>query len=151
MKKVVVAVLISLIVVAVAGAGMGPRFGYVSLSSGFQPDPFQIKVSAHGRRDASELCDKCGGQIGFDPDFEVYFEAGSFPLYIYVISEIDSTLVVNGPDGEWYGRDDFFGDNPLVVFDAPESGTYRIWIGSFDGSDGAATLFVSEVMPQLDR
>src|SRR5690606_4508404 len=63
----------------------------------------------------------------------------------------DTTLVVNGPDGLWYCDDDSNGGlNPQVTFSSPRSGTYHIWVGTFNGGMTSATLYISEVAEDDD-
>ena len=58
-------------------------------------------------------------------------------------SSIDTTLVVRDPAGAWRCDDDAGGSGDAQVkFDKPRSGTYDIWVGSYDGASGAATLVV---------
>ncbi len=121
-------------------------FGTVRLSSGFTPDPHSVDMVAGGTIDASRLGSPCAGSISNAPDYELTYSAGSLPLYIYVNASSDTTLVVNGPDGQWYCDDDSNGGlNPQVTFNSPRSGTYDIWVGTFSGGTASATLHISEL------
>src|SRR5215217_3086723 len=82
------------------------RYGSVTLSSGFTPDPYRVELTAGGSIDASALGSPCRGSVAREPDFEVTYTAGSLPLYFYVNASADTTLVVNGPDSQWYCDDD---------------------------------------------
>lgn len=124
-----------------------PTYGQVELTTGFQPDPHSVQLQAGGEIDASTLGGACAGAIADAPDYDLQFQAGSLPLNIYVTSDVDTTLVVNGPDGQWYCNDDANGLNPLVSFATPQSGLYDIWVGSFAGI-ADATLHISELPPQ---
>ncbi|HRH21034.1 MAG TPA: peptidase, partial [Brevundimonas sp.] len=80
------------------------------------------------------------------PDFELTYSAGSLPLIISVNSNADTTLVVNAPDARWYCDDDGGnGLNPSLRWNAPMSGTYDIWVGTFGGGNAPATLSISEL------
>lgn len=120
-------------------------YGSVRLSSGFAPDPHSVTLTAGGSLDASGLGSPCTGSIARAPDYELTYSAGSLPLYITSTSSTDTTLVVNGPDGRWYCNDDTNGNNPLVTFNNPQSGTYDIWVGTFSGGTASATLAISEL------
>jgi hypothetical protein len=65
---------------------------------------------------------------------------------ISVLSRSDTTLVVNGPNGEWYCDDDSGEDtNPLVTLGS-NAGRYEIWVGTYSSGDPQpAVLSISEV------
>jgi len=126
-----------------------PTYGSVSLSAGFLPDPNTYSISAGGSNYAGSLCMSCAGYVATAPDLDLYYTAGSFPLYIYVQSNADTTLLIRGPNGQWYGSDDVIGANPMVVFNPPQSGLYDIWVGTFSsGSYQNSTLYISEIDPR---
>lgn len=128
-----------------------PRYGEVSLTAGFLPDPHVILLES-GAADtrifdnASALGGACRGILSGPPHIRLNYAAGSAPLYISAESESDATLVVHTPDGAWVCADDGGdGFNPALTFSAPESGRYAIWVGN----KGArflppATLYISE-------
>jgi hypothetical protein len=76
----------------------------------------------------------------------VTYSAGSLPLVFRTMSGADTTLIINGPDGQWYCDDDSFGDGDAQVrFNRPQSGTYDIWVGKFgSGGTAAARLLITE-------
>ena len=118
-----------------------PLYGTVNLDSGFLPDPHTVQVEAGGAMDASSLGSGCNGYITAEqPDVRLNFNAGSLPLYLYVQSAEDTTLVVNLPDGTWACNDDFIGLDP---------GQYDIWVGTYaPGNVPQATLLISELNPR---
>ncbi len=128
-----------------------PRYGTVNLSAGFIPDPRSIDLRAGGTYDASDfdLGNSCVGYIAAgQPDVRVNYQAGSWPLSFQVESDADTTLLINGPDGRWYCNDDMNSLNPEVIFNAPSSGQYDIWVGTYrDESTRAATLDITELSP----
>jgi len=137
-----------------AGAAIGqdisapPAFGSVNLSSGFTPDPYNVTLTSGGQLRASNISASCRGWIANAPDYSVYYEAGNmFDLTISSVSSTDTTLVINGPHGNWYCDDDSGeGLNPSMTFNNPQSGRYDIWVGSYSEGDYAdATLSVSEL------
>ncbi len=125
--------------------GAAPVYGDVRLEAGFTPDPHAMTLTPGGAMDARSVDPSCAGQVGSAPDVDLYYTAGAFPLYIYVESDEDTTLVVNTPDGSWICDDDSgAGLNPGLGFKAPASGLYDIWVGRFGDAGGTATLNISE-------
>lgn len=129
-------------------ASLRPNFGSVTLRSGFDPDPYTVSVYAGGSIDAyddTDLPAACVGKISDAPDFSVTYTAGQLPLAFRVVSNSDTTLIVNGPDGRWSCDDDSFGDgDPQVVFRRPRSGKYDVWVGVLGSSGAQATLGLTE-------
>ena len=125
-----------------------PTYGSVNLNSGFTPDPYNVRLTSGGARPASNVSSSCRGWIANAPDYSVYYEAGNmFDLTIGAVSDSDTTLVVNGPSGNWYCDDDSGeGLNPSLTFANPASGRYDIWVGSYrEGNYADATLSISEL------
>lgn len=128
-----------------------PNFGSLSLRSGFTPDPRVVSVRSGGEIDAQTIGPDCQGFISDAPDLRLFYTAGSLPLIISVASATDTTLVVNGPDGQWYCDDDggVNGLNPSIRFEEPDSGRYEIWIGTYGSTANArARLHISELSSQ---
>ena len=125
---------------------LNATYGSYNLSSGFQPDPYQVSVTAGGSIDASHLGSPCRGSVASAPDVQLTFTAGQLPLYLVVNANSDTTLVVNGPDGLWYCDDDSNGGvNPQVTWNSPSSGVYDIWVGTYSGGTTPATLSFTEL------
>ena len=130
-----------------------PLYATLNLRSGFLPDPEIVDLTAGGGDDASNLGFDCVGDIyAAAPDVRLNYSPGVSSLYLYVTGEVDSTLVVNTPDGNWVCNDDGnhpnAGTNPLLVFDEPLPGQYDIWVGTFT-VNGNASLYISEIQPQF--
>ncbi|MDP3370777.1 MAG: peptidase S1 [Brevundimonas sp.] len=128
---------------AAQNAGLTANFGEIRLSVGFSPDPYIVNITAGGSIDGSRLPGSCTGYISDAPDFEVTYTPGSLPLVFRTLSSADTTLIINGPDGQWYCDDDSFGDGDAEVrFNRPQRGTYDIWVGRYDraGTAGARLL-----------
>ena len=125
-------------------------YGAIELAGNFQPDPFVIDLSAGGNIDASDI-DGCVGYISNAPDFKLsYTKTSTYDLGIFVISDADTTIVINTPGRDWYCNDDFDetdGINPGVMFSNPATGIYDIWVGTFDKGDSypAAQLVITEL------
>ena len=123
-------------------------YGEIVLRAGFTPDPYRVSVTAGGAIDAykdTPLPAACVGNVADAPDFEVTYEAGRLPLVFRTLSSVDTTLIINGPDGEWSCDDDSYGDGDAqVVFRRPQSGVYDVWVGTFGGSPVTASLRITE-------
>lgn len=133
---------------AVVAQNMGLRanYGEIVLNAGFTPDPYVVQVDAGGNINASAIGSPCRGMISDAPDFQITYNAGSFPLVLRTRSGVDTTLVVNGADGRWYCDDDSGGGtNAQVFWSRPSSGTYDIWVGTYGGGTANAQLLVTEL------
>lgn len=142
---------VSLAALMIAGAAsaqdasLTATYGEISLRAGFTPDPYNVSVTAGGSVNGSALPGACTGMISRAPDFEVTYSAGSLPLVFRTISNSDTTLIINGPDGSWNCDDDSYGDGDAQVrFNRPQSGTYDIWVGTFGSNTANATLQITE-------
>lgn len=120
-----------------------PRFGSLSLASGFSPDPMLSELAPGGTDSPGALPSECVGYINASqPDFRLSFQANSNPLGILVNSSADTTLLVSDPAGNWYCNDDtpYLADtNPGVQITTPLSGDYHIWVGTYE--QDAAPLY----------
>ena len=129
-----------------------PAFGTITLTGGFSGDPRTVRVTAGGTLDASTLGSGCVGSMANAPDVRLQFTAsGSLPLIISVASDSDTTLAINGPDGNWVCDDDGGenGTNPSISFSPAASGQYDIYIGHYaQGRRIPATLYISEISSQ---
>jgi hypothetical protein len=136
---------------AAQDANADPNFRTINLRTGFTPDPQVISIRSGGEIDAQSISSACNGFISRAPDVRLNFTAGTLPLILSVAAGADTTLVVNGPDGRWYCDDDggVNGNNPMVRFDAPQSGRYGIWIGTFGNTSlQPGELNISELTSQ---
>ncbi len=121
------------------------NYGEEYLSAGFDDDPRSVSVVSGGELDAAGLGGACVGMISRAPDFQLTYDAGDLPLTFGTSSDEDTTLVINGPGGEWYCDDDSGGGTDAeITFRRPQSGVYDIWVGAFDGDSGDAELFITE-------
>ena len=129
---------------------LDPNYGTLRLEAGFTPDPRVISLRAGGDISAQRAGSGCNGFITNAPDVRLHYEAGDFPLIISVDAGSDTTLVVNGPNGEFYCDDDSGeGTNPSVRLNNPQSGRYEIWVGTYrSGNSQPARLHISEIRSQ---
>ncbi|MGV3577873.1 peptidase S1 [Brevundimonas sp.] len=122
------------------------NYGEEYLGAGFDDDPRTVSIVSGGELNASSLGDDCVGMISRAPDFQLTYDAGDLPLTFGVSSYTDATLVINGPDGDWYCDDDSGGGtDPEITFYRPRSGVYDVWVGAFDGDGGEGELFITEL------
>lgn len=126
-----------------------PHYGSITLDSGFVPDPQNVVLQAGGTNDARRLGGDCRGFVATAPDYNLYYTAGAWPLFLSATSSRDTVIVVNDPDGNWICDDDS-GEgafNPGLEIQRPSSGLYNIWVGVYSGSGeyAPATLHISEL------
>jgi hypothetical protein len=110
-----------------------------------------VTIRSGGAIDARSISPACAGFISNAPDVRLNYTAGALPLVLSVAAGADTTLVINGPDGRWYCDDDggVNGNNPMVRFDAPQSGRYEIWIGTYGNTSlQPGQLNISELTSQ---
>ena len=119
-----------------------PLYGTANLEAGFLPDPHIIEIIPGGGDSADHLGVNCVGFIeNSQPDYDLNYQAGGSPLGIFVESDIDTTLVINDPRGNWRCNDDAASlddANPGIFFSKPMSGNYNIWIGTYGASSSSA-------------
>ena len=131
-------------------ASLDPNFGSVSLRAGFTPDPMVVRMTAGGdinSNDASSLGGECVGMITDAPDYRInYVAQPGTRLTIRIASQADTTLVVNGPNGNWYCNDDLTSSlNPGVIYRTPDSGVYDIWVGTYGTDPAPAEIRITEM------
>ena len=120
-------------------------YGSVGLSVGFTPDPYRVSMVAGGDISVNDNRNGCTGYVSRAPDFELNYSAGSLPLVFRSVSNTDTTLIINAPDGHWYCDDDSYGNNnPQVRFNRPMSGVYDVWVGTYNRGNQSATLMITE-------
>ncbi|MGX6648908.1 peptidase S1 [Maricaulaceae bacterium MS644] len=129
---------------------LNPAYGTLNLSAGFNNDPRAVNLQSGGSIPASNVSNSCRGYIADAPDVRVNYASGSLPLIFSVASGVDTTLVINAPDGRWYCDDDSGnGVNPSIRFGSPSSGQYDVWVGTYASATlQNATLYVSELSSQ---
>jgi len=128
---------------------LDPNFGSVSLSAGFEEDPYVIDVVAGGEVNAAFVDAACWGSISRAPDYRLdYSDADEYNLTFTAVSAGDTTLLVRDPEGGFHCDDDSFGNfNPRVDVNAPQDGAYYVWIGIYGQGNGYADaqLGISEI------
>ena len=120
-----------------------PYFGTVELASGFSPDPRVERLTAGGSN-ALRSCPAIPG-IGFvgrRPDLRLVYDSdGRTALTIVGAALVDSILLVNAPNGQWFWNDDGGGNyGGAVRFPNALTGTYNIWLGTYEQASGISGL-----------
>jgi non-specific serine/threonine protein kinase len=144
--------IIAATLLSIAGAGaaaacpdwqLNGQTGRFSGSDLYQPRYFQIV--AGGEFSLTRNCpqihralrsDRGEGYFTQPPDFTIETPGmKGYRLEIGVVSECDSTLLINPPAGNWYYDDDDNGNlDALISLTSPSSGVLDIWVGTHDGS-----------------
>jgi hypothetical protein len=140
MKSLILSVGAIAVVMVASSASAQQR---VNLRAGFLPDPQQVSVFSGGGNDASNLGRSCVGRISDTPDVVLNYSSSGGRLAFKVVSNGDTSLVINGPDGRYYCADDSSGLNPILDWGNAPSGQYDIWVGAV-GDAASGTLLISE-------
>lgn len=131
-----------------------PNYGSMTLTTGFTPDPQLVGVVAGGDQDVATLTKgQCTGHVSNNPDFAVTYTAGeTFNLFISTMAWngadlVDTTLIVQKPDGSFVCDDDSGDLNLTAMLELthPQSGTYFIWVGTYNTDTAKGILQISEV------
>jgi hypothetical protein len=105
--------------------------------------PYTSELTAGGELGAFNLDQPnglCTGFISAAPTVSFAWTGNSEPLTLFFESNVDTTLVVRGPDGAFLCDDDIAGSaniNPGLTL-TPAPGTYHVWVGSFSPDVQAA-------------
>jgi len=112
-------------------------FRTVTLTPGFDPDPFEISGISGGTVAAATIANRletetgiCGGYVSERPDYELVLTEDFSYLNLQVFSPQDTMLLIQGPGGTWCS-DDVYDWNPSIAGQWLE-GTYRVWVGSVE-------------------
>lgn len=118
-------------------SSMTTIFENVTLAPAFAPDPMTVRGISGGAMAANELMGRsetatgpCMGFIDQQPDHRMVLTQFFNYLNLQIQSSDNTTLVIRGPGGTWC-NDDYAGKNPGIAGQWL-SGTYEIWIGSYD-------------------
>ena len=100
----------------------------------------QTAVQAGGNDRVAVQGSGCSGFVSNDAPVAAVAWSGSGALSIYAVSGTDTTLLVADPSGRWHCSDDANDSNPGVTIAQAKSGTYLVWVGSFEPGTASATL-----------
>ena len=103
------------------------------LHPGFSPDPKMLMGTAGGTVEASQFSQSCRGWVATTPNHTMTL-TGQMPfLAVMINSAVDTTLVIQKPDGTYLCDDDGGGSFHPFVGGTFEAGTYQIYAGTFSG------------------
>ena len=121
------------------------NFGTVALRPGFTPDPHSANGTSGGQANATNVNSSCRGWIASNPDHVLQAQGHFNFLRIFAVSNGDTTLLIQTPNGQVRCNDDTFGTNPSVEGNFGP-GTYRIWVGSYQqGQNSPYQLYFTEL------
>ncbi len=127
---------------------LAARFADITLNGGFLPDPYQLRLTAGGSVSVNDALEygtgSCRGYVTREPSVELDY-TGYGSLYIYTDGDADTTLAINGPDGQWYCSDDEIGTDAGLEFNNATRGVYDIYVGTYSRGDRQTTLMISEI------
>lgn len=145
---------------------IGDTITIVSEAGGSSRQAEEVRVIAGGPIDTTGIEGIDAGWITDAPTVRLDYQASEHPLYVYAMSDADTTLLVRTPDGAWHSNDDSKGitktlplygvvlvqgnscyECPALGFPEPESGVYTIWVGTFREGTARAELVIAEVEP----
>jgi hypothetical protein len=109
----------------------------INPQAGFPLDPFLVSLQGGGPLDASTVSDQCRGFVAEAPAVTVDYQGEADLLRAFFLSNGDTTLVVQTPDGDFLCNDDTHRLllDPSIVITAPVQGVYSVWVGSVAAQD----------------
>lgn len=147
---------LSLLGVVVSGsAAMAcPAMNMSQGATSFGIDQLLVPQSVSLTAGGGHALDQCGlGTLGYgqfraapDYSFVAMGDAGR-DVVLAVTSPCDAAMLVNTADGQWHFNDDGNGNlDPRIAIPAGAAlnGQVDVWVGTFDGGECAATLFVAQ-------
>lgn len=120
--------------------------GHVRLTPGFAPDPMRLEGAAGGPRTWEADHPGCVGHTPQEPNhtLQVEGEIEFVRFLVHTTVDVDTTMVIERPDGTVSCMDDTFDLNPAIDM-AVGPGTYRIWVGVFDTTETRGAPYVLAV------
>ena len=116
-------------------------FGEHTLNENFSPNPYILDGVSGGNTQGNTITNRestftgsCNGYMQSQPDYEIILNESFEQLSMEVISEVDTTLIVQGVDGGVWCNDDYGEStqpqNPRLD-GSWNAGNYRVWVGSY--------------------
>lgn len=118
-------------------AASSDAFLAINPEAGFPLDPFLVSLQGGGPVDASTVAEQCSGWIAEAPAVTVNYQGEADLLRAFFVSDGDTTLVVQTPDGDFLCNDDAYPVllDPAVEITKPVQGVYNVWVGSAAAQD----------------
>ncbi len=115
-----------------------PAFGRIALPA---EGTAEAAVTLAGRVPGDDAGPGCTGLIDQTrPDAVVSLRTAEPLLAISAAAEVDTTLIVLGPDGGVMCNDDAGSYDPAVVFAGAAAGDYAVWVGTYPGGEGQTAM-----------
>jgi hypothetical protein len=115
-----------------------PLYGSIKLQRAFSPDPILPISQAGGKVSTATLGFDCGFTTSA-PTFTFSIGGGASDTFLRIFftaeGDEDTTLVVRTPDEEWLCADDSpygNGQDPVIDLEMGPSGTYVLWVGTWE-------------------
>jgi serine protease Do len=125
-----------------------PNYGGTTLQAGFTPDPMIVEIISGGDLDVGTFGygAECRGYATRQPDYSVRWTGTSAGLRFFFLSQGDTVLIINAPNGAWFCNDDSYSTlNPTLDFLNPAQGRYDIWVASYNaGENIRGSLYITE-------
>jgi hypothetical protein len=120
-----------------AAEGSVAAFLAINPQAGFPLDPFLVSLQGGGPVDASTVAEQCSGWVAEAPAVAVDYQGEADLLRAFFLSDGDTTLVIQTPDGDFLCNDDTHPLllDPSIVITAPVQGVYSVWVGSVAAQD----------------
>lgn len=148
MTAPLLALLAGALLCATASAQPSSEIPPLQLEPGFVPRSLIVQAEGeHNVRDSATLRERgCEGFVSTDPDLFIRYNdrdtGGS--LVVRAESNTDLIMLVGSGANSWYCNDDAVGTNPEIVLPAG-SGSYSVWVGTFDRGEARATVSIREI------
>ncbi len=111
-----------------------PYYGSLMLASGFSYQPRVMDVQAGGVHANALRGDGCVGFLDDRASISLDYTAGRQTLTVSATGTDDLNLVMRTPSGIYYCNDDATGSDPRIDLRSAESGTYQIWVGTWEST-----------------
>ncbi len=114
-----------------------PSSGSLALDSGFEPAAFNVGVHTNGAVRPTSWDRRCGADADEMPALHLIYGGDGSGLAIHADSQIDLTLLIRTPDGDFLCNDELESTDFISINAAP-AGQYEIWVGPQTDPDGSA-------------
>ncbi|MBX3510393.1 MAG: hypothetical protein KF700_04275 [Hyphomonadaceae bacterium] len=124
-----------------------PSYGEATLPGGSGPYPYIVQIRPGGDVQATQLGPPCAGWIAAAPDFRVRYRGGGSDQNLhFAVRDAHTTLIINDARGAWRCA------TGEILFTAPSSGQYDVWLGATEHGVAAAAvaLEISEQPARAD-
>lgn len=131
---------------------LAPARVTLNLDTDYTLDPFLVSVQAGGPFSAVGLGPGCAGYVTSAPTVSIHWNGIATFLETFFYSDHDPTLIMQTPSGQIICNDDANDVllDPVIRLEAPVSGLYHIWVGSFARNQVIPGLLVFSRNPAVN-